>query len=172
MEFASWLSPEFKRLKKEEAERRNELTEWNNNRWLSKVNFKLHTDAIQKNIIPTSNVPKHKEGIIYANESEMLNKVVFDITSKDFKERNPQYINSNMREEIATTKQLQILANLESYNATLIRDGLTQKQRFDKLTIEAAEQRKSIKDNNFRKKKITDNQKLFNEIQESTLKNN
>ena len=110
-----------------------------------KVNFKIHTDAIQTHIIPVSKMPIGKEGIVYASEGEMLNKVIFGTTSKEFKKQNPEHINSNMREKIATTKQLQILANLESYNAIMIRDGLTQKQRFDKLTIEAEEQKNLLK---------------------------
>lgn len=174
MSFCAWISPEFQlyiikefqRLKKEESERKNALVDWNNHRWLSKVNFKIHTDAIQNHIIPISRIPIGKEGIIYASETEMLNKVIFGMTSQEFKQKYPEYINSNMREEIATTKQLQILANLESYNATMIRDGLTQKQRFDKLTIETEEQKKSIKDNNFTKN-LSNNKSLFDKQQEN-----
>ena len=158
MQFCSWISPEFQlyiikefqRLKKEEARRSDQINEWDNHRWLSKVNFRVFTDAVKDNLIPLSNISLDKEWTIYASESDMYNKIMFNMTNKEFRDKYPNAI-GNIREEIATTKQLQILANLEVYNATMIRDGLSQKQRFAKLVVEKEAQEKSIPENNFNK---------------------
>lgn len=97
MEFASWVSQEFKlylikefqRLKKDEAERKNELVEWNNQRWLTKLNYKIQTDAIQQNIIPALNIPKNKEYIYYSSEADLLNIAVFGMKAGEFEKQNP-----------------------------------------------------------------------------------
>jgi hypothetical protein len=93
LEFASWLSPEFKlyllqefkRLKKEEAERNNQLEDWSSYRWLSKINYKLHTDAIKNNIIADNDIHKNNEWKVYSSEADMLNVIVFGIKANEFK---------------------------------------------------------------------------------------
>ena len=153
LEFASWLSPEFKlylitefkRLKQEEAQRKNRLEEWQQNRWLTKINYKLHTDAIKYNIIPILNTPKQYEGCIYAGEAEMLNKIVFGITSKEFKEKYPNLAEKGNMRDFAEKKVLVIITNLESANAKMIRDGVvTQEDRFCKLLQQANDEKKSF----------------------------
>lgn len=185
MEFASWLSPEFKlylitefqRLKKEEAIKNKELAEWDNYRWLSKINYRLHTDSIKENIIDKFNVPKLRQGIIYSNEANMLNQIIFGMTAKEFKNKND---NKDCREE-ATTEQLAVLSNLEILNASLINDKINERDRFIKLSEEADKQF-----NSFSKLKIPPrrNAPLFDKSskkeleqenlkpQKSTLKNN
>ncbi len=159
LEFASWLSPEFKlylitefkRLKQKEAEEQHKLEEWQQNRWLTKINYKLHTDAIKYNILPISNAPKQYEGCIYASEAEMLNKIVFGITSKEFKEKHPTIAKKGNMRDFAEKKVLVIITNLESANAKMIREGfVNQQDRFYKLLKQANDEKKSfgITDNN------------------------
>lgn len=125
-EFATWLSPEFKlylikefqRLKEEESERLS--LEWNLNRTLSKLNYRIHTDAVKAHIIPAE-VSKAQEGILYASEADVLNMALFGKTAKQWREENPGK-EGNIR-DAATTLQLLVLANLESMNAKLIKLG-------------------------------------------------
>ena len=153
MHFCTWVSPEFylkliqefQRLKKAELEQQNRLEEWQQNRWLTKINYKLHTDAIKYNIIPILNTPKQYEGCIYAGEAEMLNKIVFGITSKEFKEKYPNLAEKGNMRDFAEKKVLVIITNLESANAKMIRDGVvTQEDRFCKLLQQANDEKKSF----------------------------
>jgi len=153
LEFASWLSPEFKlylikefkRLKQEEAQRINRLEEWQQNRWLTKINYKLHTDAIKDNILPILNTPKQYEGCIYASEAEMLNKIVFGITSKEFKEKYPHLAEKGNMRDFAEKKVLVIITNLESANAHMINQGIVkQEDRFYKLLEQANNEKKTF----------------------------
>ena len=153
MHFCTWVSPEFylkliqefQRLKKAELEQQNRLEEWQQNRWLTKINYKLHTDAIKDNILPILNTPKQYEGCIYASEAEMLNKIVFGITSKEFKEKHPTIVKKGNMRDFAEKKVLVIITNLESANAKMIRDGLVkQEDRFYKLLQQANDEKKSF----------------------------
>lgn len=153
MHFCTWVSPEFylkliqefQRLKKAELEQQNRLEEWQQNRWLTKINYKLHTDAIKDNIIPIFNTPKQYEGCIYASEAEMLNKIVFGITSKEFKEKYPNLADKGNMRDFAEKKVLVIITNLESANANLINQGIVkQKERFYKLLEQANNEKKSF----------------------------
>lgn len=126
-EFGSWLSPEFKlylitefqRLKDKENEANS--IEWNLQRTLAKVNYRIHTDAIKENLIPPE-LRKTQIKYVYANEADLLNVAMFGKTAKEWKQENPSK-DGNMR-DYATIEQLVILSNMESINALLIRNGL------------------------------------------------
>ncbi len=146
LEFASWLDPvfkvyflkEFKRLKTEESVRLKEKIQWSVRRELSKVNYYIQTDAIQKNIVPNFNLPLKSQGIIYASEADLLNKVVFDMTASEWRDQNVDK-KGNIRDS-ASDIQLTILSNLESHNAELIKQGLLQEERIEILERIAQEQ--------------------------------
>lgn len=146
-EFGSWLSPEFKlflikefqRLKEDENRRLS--LEWNLNRTLSKVNYRIHTDAIKENIIP-ANITKEQEQYIYANEADVLNVALFGVTAQQWRKSNPTK-DGNIR-DYSSIEQLLVLANLESMNAEFIRMGLPQGERLRKLNTIAIQQLKSL----------------------------
>lgn len=135
-EFASWISVEFKlylikefqRLKEDEN-RRLSLA-WNLNRTLSKLNYRIHTDAIKAHLIPAVVTPA-QAAITYANEADMLNVALFSQTARQWREANPK-LEGNMR-EYATIEQLLVLANIEGMNAELIHMGLEQGDRLKRL---------------------------------------
>lgn len=135
-EFASWISVEFKlylikefqRLKEDEN-RRLSLA-WNLNRTLSKLNYRIHTDAIKAHLIPAVVTPA-QAAITYANEADMLNVALFGQTARQWREANPK-LEGNMR-EYATIEQLLVLANIEGMNAELIHMGLEQGERLKRL---------------------------------------
>ncbi|MCA1758535.1 MAG: KilA-N domain-containing protein [Bacteroidales bacterium] len=146
-EFASWLSAEFKfylikefqRLKEDENNRLQ--LEWNLQRTLSKVNYRIHTDAIRENLIPPE-VTKQQQNFIYASEADMLNVALFGLTAKDWREQNPDK-KGNVR-DYATLEQLVVLTNLESLNAVLIEQGLPQGKRLKQLNSIAINQLKTL----------------------------
>jgi hypothetical protein len=135
-EFGSWLSPEFKlylikefeRLKDDEN-RRLSLS-WNLNRALSKLNYRIHTDAIKRHLIPPEITPA-QAAITYANEADLLNVALFGRTAKQWREANPR-LDGNMRDH-ATIEQLLVLANLEGMNAEFIHMSLPQGERLKRL---------------------------------------
>ena len=146
-EFASWISAEFKlylikefqRLKSDENERLN--LEWNLQRTLAKINYRIHTDAIKENIVPNL-ISKSQINFVYANEADLLNVALFGITAKQWKEKYPNK-KGNMRDE-ATIEQLVVLSNMESINALLIEQGISQKDRLVQLNKVAIMQMKSL----------------------------
>jgi hypothetical protein len=146
-EFASWISAEFKmylivefqRLKEDENRRLS--LEWNLNRILSKVNYRIHTDAIKDNIIP-ANITKEQEQYIYASEADVLNVAMFGLTAQQWRKTNPGK-EGNIR-DYSSIEQLLVLANLESMNAAFIRMGLPQGERLRKLNGIAIQQLKSL----------------------------
>lgn len=150
-EFASWISVEFKlyvikefqRLKDEENNRLQ--LNWNLNRTLAKINYRIHTDAIKENIIP-GNLSKEQINYIYANEADVLNVTLFGKTAQQWRDENPD-VKGNIR-DFATIEQLLVLANLESLNAEFIKMGLSQKERLIKLNQTAISQMKSLAMNN------------------------
>jgi len=154
-EFASWISAEFKlylikefqRLKNDENERLQ--LEWNLQRTLSKINYKIHTDAIKENIVPNL-ISKSQINFVYANEADLLNVALFGITAKQWKAANPN-AKGNMRDD-ASIEQLVVLSNMESINALLIEQGLSQKDRLIQLNKVAIIQMKSILGNESLKK--------------------
>jgi hypothetical protein len=151
-EFASWLSPEFKyylisefdRLKSEEF--RHQSLEWDLQRTLSKINYRIHTDAIKKHIIPPV-VTKAQAAVIYASEADILNVALFGKTAGAWRAENPKS-NGNMRDD-ATLEQLVVLSNMESINALLIEQGLPQSERLVQLNQVAITQLTSLFKNNF-----------------------
>lgn len=146
-EFASWVSAEFKlyiikdyqRLKSDENSHLS--LEWNVNRTISKINYKIHTDAIKDKLIPLG-VTSAQQGITYASEAEVLNVALFGKTSKEWRVENPDK-KGNIR-DYATIQQLIVLSNLESMNAELIKEGVSQRERLCKLNKMAIEQLTSL----------------------------
>ena len=135
MEFASWLSPEFKlyiiqdykRLKEDENSKLS-LT-WNLHREISKINYKIHTDAIKEYLL--KDLTDEQLSFKYASEADMLNVALFNKRAKQWREENPD-LKGNMR-DYASLNELLVLANMESYNAILIEKGLEQKERMIEL---------------------------------------
>ena len=146
-EFGSWLSPEFKlylikefqRLK--DDENRHLSLAWNLNRTLSKLNYRIHTDAIKERLIPTAITPA-QAAIVYANEADLLNVALFGRTAKQWREANPD-LDGNMRDH-AAIEQLLVLANLEAMNAELIHMGLSQADRLKRLNEIAIRQMQTL----------------------------
>ncbi len=147
MSFATWISPEFqlyimkdyRRLKTDENSRLS--LNWNLNREISKLNYRIHTEAIKENLIPPELTPA-QVAYTYANEADILNVVLFGKTAKQWKDENPE-IKGNMR-DVATLNQLLVLANLESYNAVLINQGKKQKERMELLRQLAVQQLQTL----------------------------
>lgn len=154
-EFASWISAEFKfylikefqRLK--EGENSRQKLEWDLQRTLAKINYRIHTDAIKEKLIPPE-LTKDQVSMKYANEADLLNMALFGMTAKMWREQNPK-LKGNVR-DYATIEQLVVLSNLESINALLIRDGLLQQDRILKLNNTAIIQMKSLLTSNGVKK--------------------
>ena len=136
LEFASWISAEFKlyimkdyqRLKLDENSRLS-LT-WNLNREVAKLNYRVHTDAIKNSIIPSDLTPEQMS-YVYADEADMLNVVLFGMTSKQWRDKNKDK-KGNMR-DYASISQLLVLANMESYNSILLNQKKTQEERMKLL---------------------------------------
>ena len=154
-EFASWISAEFKlylikefqRLKEGENERL--LLGWDAKRILTKINYKIHTDAIKEHIIPNL-ITKKQIDFIYADEADVLNMALFGMTAKGWREKNKNK-KGNIRDD-ADVRQLVCLANLESINAELIRQKLSQPERLKQLNQIAVVQMRSLVDNRTIKK--------------------
>ena len=144
-EFAMWISPEFKvylisefqRLKAEEQK----FLGWSAKRELSKINYRIHTDAIKSNLIPEE-VTSVQASIIYAEEADVLNVAMFGLTAKQWREANPD-LKGNIR-DYATINELICLSNMENINAVLINDGISQGARLVKLNQIAIQQMKVL----------------------------
>lgn len=142
-EFASWVSAEFKlyiikdyqRIKQDENSRLS--LNWNLNREISKLNYRIHTDAIKENLIPDE-VTAIQKSMTYANEADMLNVALFNSTAKQWRESNPDK-KGNIR-DYADINQLLVLANMESYNAILIEQGIPQGEGIQILRTYAIKQ--------------------------------
>ncbi len=154
-EFGMWISPQFKiylikefqRLKSEENDRLK--LEWNLQRTLAKVNYHIHTDAIKENLIPKV-ITKQQASFVYANEADLLNVALFGITAKEWRDKNSNQ-SGNIR-DYATLEQLVVLSNMESINALLIGQGLSQSDRLIQLNKVAITQMKSLTESNAIKK--------------------
>ena len=146
-EFASWISAEFKlflikefqRLKNNEIQK--EQIAWNLSRNLSKINYKIHTDAIKNNLIPNK-LTSNQISFVYANEADILNVALFGITAKQYRDNNSK-LEGNIR-DYASVEQLVVLSNMESMNAELIKNNITQEKRLQILNDMAISQLKSI----------------------------
>lgn len=131
-EFASWISAEFKlylikefqRLKEDENQKLH--LGWDVKRQLTKINYKIHTDSIKKNLIPEL-ISAKESNIIYASEADVLNKALFGYTAKEWREKNPN-LEGNVR-DYSSVEQLVCLANLEVLNARFIEEGRNQSER-------------------------------------------
>ena len=143
MEFASWISAEFKlylmkdyrRLKYDENSRLSLL--WNLNREISKLNYRVHTDAIQQNLLPPE-LTREQQSFVYADEADMLNVALFGMTASQWRSQNPGR-KGNIR-DYASLQQLLVLANMESYNALLIEQKQSQGERIQALRQMAVRQ--------------------------------
>ncbi|WP_018668203.1 KilA-N domain-containing protein [Bacteroides gallinarum] len=124
--FKLYLIEEFQRLKTEEQRQLG----WSAKRELSKINYRIHTDAIKQNLIPTE-VTSVQAGIIYANEADVLNVAMFGMTARQWREANPE-LKGNIR-DYATINELICLSNMENLNAVFIGQGMTQRERLVKL---------------------------------------
>lgn len=144
-EFWMWISPKFKiylikefqRLKQEELK----TLDWSAKRFLTKVNYKIHTDAIKENLIPKE-LSKNDINFVYADEADILNKALFGMTAREWREQN-SWKKWNIRDE-ATIEQLIILANIESMNAEFIKMWVKQAERLETLNKVAITQMKSL----------------------------
>ena len=147
MEFASWISSEFKlylmkdyrRLKYDENSRLS--LSWNLNREISKLNYRVHTDAIQQNLLP-SELTKEQQSYVYADEADVLNVALFGMTAAQWRAQN-QDKKGNIR-DYASIQQLLVLANLESYNALLIEQHQPQSSRLQSLRDMAIKQLQTL----------------------------
>ena len=150
-EFASWLSPEFKfylireyqRLKDDETDRLK--LGWSVQRTLSKINYRIHTDAIKDTLVPPEVTQQQLTGI-YASEADLLNVALFGMTAIQWRMANPDK-EGNMR-DYATLEQLVVLSNMESLNAVFIRQGLSSAERLRQLNQIAITQMRSLIENN------------------------
>lgn len=150
-EFASWISPEFKlyiiqdyqRLKEEEAYK-NSL-EWQTNRFISKLNYSIHTDAVQQYLI-TPKLSSRQIGYAYASEADLLNMALYGMTAKQWKEKNPEK-EGNIRDN-STIEQLMILNNLQTINAEMLRSQISAPERLQELNRIALEQQEILLKNN------------------------
>ena len=150
--FASWISvefelyivKEFQRLKEEEQK----MLGWSAKRELSKINYRIHTDAIKRNIIPEE-VTSQQASIIYANEADVLNVAMFGMTAKQWRDANSDK-KGNIR-DYATINELICLSNMENLNAVFIDQGMTQSERLVKLNQIAIQQMRVLEDDNGRK---------------------
>lgn len=131
--FKLYLIEEFQRLKSEEQK----LIGWSAKRELSKINYRIHTDAIKRNLLPPE-VTNNQATIIYANEADVLNVAMFGLTAKQWREANPE-LKGNIR-DYASVNELICLSNMESLNAVFIEQGVTQSERLIKLNQVAIQQ--------------------------------
>jgi hypothetical protein len=154
-EFGSWLSAEFKlylikeflRLKEEESKTRS--LDWNLQRTLTKINYRIHVDAVKETLLPPVISPQ-QEGYIYASEADLLNMALFGKTAAEWRKENPGKP-GNLR-DAATLEQLVVLSNLESINSVFIRQELSQAERLKKLNEIAISQMQSLISNKMLKK--------------------
>ena len=167
LEFASWIDPafklylikEFERIKCNEAYQ--EKIEWSVRRSLSKTNYRIHTDSIKENIVPT--LTDKQKLIVYATEDDVINVALFGMTAKEWRENNPGK-EGNIR-DYADILHLVILSNLEVLNASMIENNISSKDRIEKLNETAKRQMAIlINDNNVIGIERLDNQKLIGDI--------
>lgn len=150
--FGMWISPRFQLLLVKEYQRLKEQEQtqvgWNAKRELSKINYRIHTDAIKQNLIPTEVTPK-QISIIYADEADMLNVMMFGMTAKMWHEQNPE-LKGNIR-DYASINELICLSNMENLNAVFINQSIPQGERLIKLNQIAIQQMKILEGDGKRK---------------------
>ena len=141
--FKLYLIEEFQRLKNEEQK----MLGWTAKRELSKINYRIHTDAIKHHLVPDE-VTKAQASIIYAEEADVLNVAMFGMTAKQWRETHPE-MKGNIR-DYASINELICLSNMESINAVLINEGIPQGERLIKLNQIAIQQMQVLQDNDSR----------------------
>ncbi len=148
-EFGMWISPKFKLLLIKEFERLKQEEQkqlgWSAKRELSKINYKIHTEAIKNNLIPQK-LNKEQINYVYASEADVLNMALFGMTAKEWREKNPS-LNGNIR-DYASIDELICLANLENLNSVFINYGLSQAVILERLNKIAISQIKILSENN------------------------
>ena len=148
-EFGMWISPKFKLLLIKEFERlkaeEQKQLGWDAKRELSKINYKIHTDAIKKNLIPKQ-LTKYETSIVYAEEADVLNMALFGMTAKQWRDKNAEK-EGNIR-DYANINELICLANLENINSIYINEGAKQSERLIKLNEIAISQMKILTETN------------------------
>ena len=146
-EFAMWISPEFKVYLIREFQRlkEQELAQigWNAKRELSKINYRIHTDAIKQNLIPQEITPV-QAARIYADEADVLNMALFGMTALEWRDKHPD-LKGNIR-DYASINELICLSNMESLNAVFIQDGIPQQERLIRLNRIAIQQMLVLED--------------------------
>lgn len=146
-EFAMWISPEFKVYLIREFQRLKEQEQaqigWNAKRELSKINYRIHTDAIKQNLIPQEITPAQASRI-YANEADVLNMALFGMTALEWRDKHPD-LKGNIR-DYASINELICLSNMESLNAVFIQDGIPQRERLIRLNRIAIQQMQVLED--------------------------
>ena len=164
MEFASWISPEFKLYIVTEFKRMKEKEQrglgWNLKRTLSKINYNIHTDAIKNNLIPKE-VTQNQINMIYADEADIINVALFGMTAREWKQKNPNK-QGNIR-DYANVAELVCLVNLENLNSVYINEGINSKDRLVKLNNIAIHQMTLLTEDNRIKKieNIAKDKKLY-----------
>ena len=150
--FGMWISPRFQLLMVKEYQRlkaeEQKLIGWTAKRELSKINYRIHTDAIKENLIPAE-VTREQAAMKYADEADVLNIAMFGITAKEWREANPDK-KGNIR-DYASINELICLSNMENLNAVFINDGMSQSDRLIKLNQIAIQQMKILEDTSGRK---------------------
>ena len=138
--FGMWISPKFQLLLVKEYQRLKDSEndklqiEWDVKRLLSKANYHLQTDAVQKHIIPKKNYSKNKEWLAYAEEADLLNVALFNCTAKDWRESNKQFAEKGLNvRDFASINELTVLSNIESMNSILIKQSINKQERFKQL---------------------------------------
>lgn len=143
-EFGSYLSPEFKLLIIREFQRLKAIEQederWDYQRFLSKVNYQLHTAAVRDVLIPLTSTPKNREGLLYASEADLINLALFGMTAKEWRVKHSELVKKSNIRDSATIEQLTVLSNLESLNSMMITDKVGKSERFDKMRTEAQRQ--------------------------------
>ncbi len=175
LKFGSYLSPafelyiniEFKRLK--EIEENTYNLEWNVRRIISKSNYLIQTDAIQKHIIPKSKLPESKRNIEYSIEADLLNYCVFDCTAKEWRDANPEHakVNLNIR-DFASINELAVIANLASINSEMIKLDTEKSRRLSFLKKMAKDQLEKLNEIDIIKAVRRLNEKSYIDAQEKT----
>lgn len=142
-----WISPKFKLLLIKEFERLKAKEQkqigWNAKRELSKINYRIHTDAIKNNLVPKE-LTKNQINFVYAEEADVLNMALFGMTAKEWRTKNPN-LDGNIR-DYATMNELICLASLENLNSVFINEGLKQSERLEKLNKIAISQMQILND--------------------------
>ena len=153
--FGMWISPKFQLLLVKEYQRlkaeEHQQLGWSAKRELSKINYRIHTDAIKQNLIPSEVTPV-QANIIYANEADVLNVAMFGMTAKQWRETNPE-LTGNIR-DYATINELICLSNMENLNAVFIEQGMPQSKRLVRLNQIAIHQMSILESGNNYSRKL------------------